>query len=188
MSLINDALKRANQTQPTAPPAEGPALRPHFAPGRTQRSTDWLLPALIVVILVLAAALIWEWFRSDAVASVRARTFPENVMPASAPQPVVAPVPAPVAEKLLPTNSPASNSNAPISSNLTNAPVAPVTPPPPAYKLQSVFFRAKSPAAVINGKTLAIGDHVAGARVTAIDKESVTIITPEGETKVLELP
>jgi hypothetical protein len=63
----------------------------------------------------------------------------------------------------------------------TNAPA-----PQPTYKLQGIYWRPSRPSAVINGKTVYIGNRVENARVTAIDQESVTI-TVHGETKVLSL-
>jgi hypothetical protein len=70
--------------------------------------------------------------------------------------------------------------------------VAPTKPPAMAapetlYKLQGIFWRPSNPSAVINGKTVYIGNRVENARVTAIDQESVTI-TVNGEAKVLSLP
>lgn len=207
MSLINDALKRAKATQPKSPSADGPALmRPDFAPmpRRQTGGNDLVLPALIVVILLLAALLIWQWMRGDAgEIKVRARTVAtfDNVQPAPpenapAANPQSQPVPAP--QVAIPptislpvdTNKPGTNAVVPETLIPTNQlPVTNAPPPAPTYKLQSIFYRAKSPSAVINGKTLFVGDRVGHtARVTAIGQESVTILTVSGETNVLELP
>ncbi|HKQ39762.1 MAG TPA: hypothetical protein VJ063_16915, partial [Verrucomicrobiae bacterium] len=61
------------------------------------------------------------------------------------------------------------------------------SPPPPAYKLQGIYWRPTKPAAVVNGKTVYVGDRVDSARVTAIDQEGVTLLV-EGKPKVLSLP
>ena len=53
MSLINDALKRAKETQPAAAPAAGPDLRPVDSSPRPNK-VGFLLPLLVVVILALA--------------------------------------------------------------------------------------------------------------------------------------
>ncbi|HWF19330.1 MAG TPA: hypothetical protein VG754_08680 [Verrucomicrobiae bacterium] len=198
MSLLNDALKKAKNTQPNASAtADGPILRPDFAQGRVRAGNDFLLPALIVIILLLAALLLWQWFRAETgEIKVRARTIaPSEIVPtgpvheavaASVPQPALAP------EKISATN--ASAATVTPATVVTNAPVvvpvpaAPAPPPPVTYKLQSIFYRAKNPSTVINGKTLFIGDRVAGAHVTAIGQDSVTILTEKGETKVMELP
>lgn len=70
----------------------------------------------------------------------------------------------------------------------TNPPVAIPAPPPAAvYKLQGIYWRPSKPSAVINAKTVYIGDRVETARVTAINQESVTL-TVDGQSKVLLLP
>ena len=201
MSLINDALKRAKTAQPAAAAmADGPALRPDFSPRRSHAGNDFLLPALVVVILALAIILLWQWFRSGhSETAVHARTIetaqpapPTVVAPAQIPAPqtvVVNPQPpfAPAAQPAVAVPIPPQ----PAPSNaqpVVVAPAQPVVPPPPAFKLQSIFYRAKSPSAVINGKTLYIGDRVGTAHVVAITQESATIVTADGETKVLELP
>src|SRR5271165_7164921 len=78
MSLINDALKRAKETQPKGgAPAAGPALRPVNAP-RAERRTDYLLPLLVAIILLLAAVLFALWWQSGlGVVKVRAKSLPE---------------------------------------------------------------------------------------------------------------
>lgn len=212
MSLINDALKRAKATQPKSASAEGPALlRPDFAPmpQRQSRGNDFLLPALIVVILLLAGLLIWQWMRGDAgEVKVRARTIStfDNVQaatsaPAVQPAPIV--IPQPVVQKpqpavaATPEPSPAVAVNAlevtaPASTNSSPNAQSVSVPPPAPYKLQSIFYRAKNPSAVINGKTLFVGDRIgdrlSNAHVTAIGQDFVTIVTRTGETNTLELP
>ena len=56
----------------------------------------------------------------------------------------------------------------------------------PVLKVQGIFFRAKNPAAVINAKTVFIGDQVSNAKVVAITTDSVTIEF-NGNRKVLTL-
>ncbi|MDB6022831.1 MAG: hypothetical protein JWQ04_2688, partial [Pedosphaera sp.] len=145
MSLINDALKRAKATQPkVAAQADGPALRPIIAPRRANAGADFLLPALIVVILLLAGLLLWQWFRGGSGdTKVRARTIatPDVVQPAPAssanPQSAIRNPQFPIAapEKTAPINVPA----APVASQVTTntstaiepAAPAPVATPPP---------------------------------------------------------
>ena len=57
---------------------------------------------------------------------------------------------------------------------------------PATFKLQGIFYRPASPSAVVNTKTVFVGDRIANARVKAIDKQSVTLEVA-GETKVLTL-
>jgi hypothetical protein len=80
MSLINDALKRARQAQPeNLAPADGPWLRPVERAPRGARP-DFLMLALIGVVLVLAGVLLLQWFHSGDLI-VRAKTIPAAPAP-----------------------------------------------------------------------------------------------------------
>ena len=65
---------------------------------------------------------------------------------------------------------------------------APTTPADPlsTLRLEGIFFRSIRPAAVLNGKTVFKGDIIAGARVIAIDRQSV-IVEFGGQQKTLRL-
>jgi hypothetical protein len=170
MSLINDALKRARQAQPeNLAPADGPWLRPVERAPRGARP-DFLMLALIGVVLVLAGVLLLQWFHSGDLI-VRAKTIPA----APAPEAIHA--------------TPASVQTAAVAQPATNLAVAvePAKPPPIVYKLQSIFYFPKNPSAVINGKTVHEGTVVGEARVVAIGQESATILMGSGETNILEL-
>jgi cytoskeletal protein RodZ len=198
MSLINDALKKAKRTEPkNLAPADGPALSPVESAHRSG-GTDSLMISLVAVILLLAGLLLWQWFRGDGLITVRANTAPAEVKPVPAAIASPAPTPAPVASAPSPAVSPVVNSsnvastpavpaNASVSTNLEAA-AQPPKPAPPTYKLQSIFYFAKNPTAVINGKTVSVGSRVVDARVLAITKDSATIQTQAGQTQVLELP
>jgi hypothetical protein len=60
----------------------------------------------------------------------------------------------------------------------------PPRPTVPAFKLQGIFYRAANPSAVINTKTVFVGDQIANGRVKSIGRETVTLDC-DGETKVL---
>lgn len=62
----------------------------------------------------------------------------------------------------------------PASTTSTPATPPPATPKP--IRLQSIFYRLKSPTVIINGKTLAVGDSVDGAKVVSIQRTSVEIV------------
>ena len=64
--------------------------------------------------------------------------------------------------------------------------LSPETPKPVSFRLQGIFYRPGSSSAVVNSKTVFVGDKVSNAKVKAIDKQSVTIELA-GETKVLTL-
>jgi MSHA biogenesis protein MshK len=64
----------------------------------------------------------------------------------------------------------------------TNPPV----PLPPALKLQMVLFSPSRPSAMINGKTVFVGDRIGDARVVAITQTTVSVLQ-DGQTNVLSL-
>jgi len=53
-------------------------------------------------------------------------------------------------------------------------------------RLQGIFYRTASPLAIINGKTVGVGDHFNGIQVVAIDQHSVTLAL-NGEQRVFKL-
>ena len=67
----------------------------------------------------------------------------------------------------------------------------PITTPLPTaervFKLQGLYWRPNRPSAVVNGKTVFVGDPVETARVTAIDQKSVTL-SVNGQSKTLSIP
>lgn len=62
------------------------------------------------------------------------------------------------------------------------------TPKPvfPELKLQGIFYRLNNPSALISGKNVRVGDNIRGAKVLAIERESVTLDF-KGERKTLNL-
>jgi hypothetical protein len=195
MSMINDALKRAKETQPKSTAAAAGPLLEHVNVVRPARRPDLLLPLLVAVILLLAAVLFGLWWHSDlGVVMVRAKSLPEPVQPIhvaeiSKPAPVIAP-PVVMASptNLIANVTNGTNATNALSPNVVLAAVEPPKPPPITYKLQSIFYRPNNPSAVINGKTLYLGSKVGEAHVLAIGKESATIVTASGQTILLELP
>jgi hypothetical protein len=63
----------------------------------------------------------------------------------------------------------------------------PAVPKPPPLRLQVVIYNPSRPSAMINGKTLFIGDHIGEFRLAALTPESATL-TSAAETNVLTLP
>ena len=162
MSLINDALKRASQRPAAAPSTAG--LRPTE---EEQRPNSFPVVTLFIALIPLLA--LGMWFL--------AKGLQLRQQPAPAPVEVVAaraPEPPPAAPAIIVSASPPP-------------PVTPPAPPPPAFKLQGIYWRPTRPSAVVNGKTVYVGDRVESARVTAIDQEGVTI-TVNGESRTLLLP
>ena len=177
MSLINDALKRASQSDRNrAVQAVTRAPLEPVAGGR-----DWsfslALGAGVVVALAMAGWFFGQWWKAgrrsdpikvEAVAAVAQKPAPPPAPAAAAapavPPPAATPAPAPAAT---PAPAPAP----------TPAPAAsPVEAPwPVKLKLMGIFFSKTNPHALINGKTVAQGDEVGGIRVTKIEADRVTV-------------
>ncbi len=83
-----------------------------------------------------------------------------------------------------PEASGASTASATNGTNTASADVQALKPALP--KLQGIVFNPRRPSAVINGKTLFVGDRVAGFRVMAIGRDTATLVGP-GQTNVLTL-
>ncbi|HMP84061.1 MAG TPA: hypothetical protein PKA41_15285 [Verrucomicrobiota bacterium] len=216
MSLINDALRRAKHSQPATTPAEvSHALRPVEATAVAHRnSSNLLLPVLIVVLLVgggLFIGIALSQRGGKGAVTVNARQPAPEVVPQAA-QPVVstpAPQPAvqPVAVVPAPAPQPAVQANAtppvPAQAAVVTMPVAATTatmtneaalvapvevvPPKPALPIvRGIFFNPTRPSAVLNTKTVLVGDSYSGFRVLSITRDGVTVVK-EGVTNVLTL-
>jgi hypothetical protein len=172
MSLINDALKRAAQKPaPIASASEAAAgMRPAEARPRA-------FPVLSLVIVLIPLIALGVWFLAKGLQmDDHLQPSPVEVVTARVSDPEVVESPRPVLQAVV-----APPSNQPVTV------VPAVAPPQPIYKLQGIYWRPVRPSAVINGKTLYIGDRVGVARVTAVDQQGVTLDV-NGETKVLLLP
>ena len=65
------------------------------------------------------------------------------------------------------------------------APAAPPKPEFPALQLQGIFYRPSKPSAVINGRTLGVGDQLGGVKILAIEPQAVKVEF-NGETRTLQ--
>jgi hypothetical protein len=159
MSLINDALKRAKEAQRKNPPPGAPPLTPYNA-RENERDLSWVLPVLIIFLIIVAFFFIVLAFAHHAVRKI------VNAPDAAATQQVetvVAPAPPP------PVIGPAA---------LTNG------NRPPATRVQGIFYDPVHPCAIISGRTVYLGDDVDGMRVTAIARNSITLVG-KGQTNTL---
>jgi len=171
MSLINDALQRAKQTQQSRPPVvSNLELRPKENKGPQNKIPGWLLPVVGAGVLLAGVVAFGPFFRKD----VAARTAPET-------KPVVAK-----------NNAiPASDSHAsvkPAVSGLTNgsAGIPDMAPAPAPLRLQGIMFDPAHPSAMIKGKTVMVGDQIDEFVVTAISPTSATLVSAF-KTNVLTL-
>lgn len=146
------------QTKQSQP--QNPLVRPpSLPPAEPTPPTggNWLAPVLII--LLLAAAGIFVGL-----------SLSKRALPVAAASKVVSAV------KSLPRV---------IKSPVTSNTVAVTAPQLPELKLQGILLAAR-PCAIVNGKTVFVGDQVYGLQITAISKDSVTLQN-ETETKVLSL-
>ena len=153
--------KKLELLAPLPAPVRTPArpadpVATHFAFG---------LIAAALVILIIAGICAWRWL-GNAPTPTTAAALPEtNSVAAASAKPV-----APVVEKMV-------------------AP-APVIAAPPAspfasVRVQGILYRTTSPLAIINNKTVGIGDRFNDIQVLGIDPHSVTLVA-NGERKVFK--
>lgn len=174
MSLINDALKRARESQRNNPPSGVPPLPPVEAPARG--GNGWIL-AVAAVLFLAAVCLVFgpALFGHKAPPPVTAET---PAMPAPPPvEAAPAPAPPPMAAEINAAPVPASETNA--------------LPPPATVaveqlpKVQGIIFNAARPLAIVNGRTVSAGDRVGDFQVEQILKSSVVFQRPDGSQKTL---
>lgn len=183
MSLINDALKRTQQTtQANEPPRldelELRPIEPIQTPPPSEGGGAKRLIWIVVLLVVTANIALWIVFKDRGnETEVAARTAePVAVTP-------VEPEPAPVAEEPEPATAEAVASN-------TAALAAALEPPVierPAFQLKTIVTHPVRPSAMINNRVLFIGDRVEGYTVIAIRKDDVTLALDEDEV-VVSLP
>ena len=166
MSLINDALKRAREKQRNNPPSGAPPLPPVESPARG--GTGWILAVAAVLFLAAGSLILGP-------ALVGHKTPP--TVAAKSPE-----IPAPPPAEAAP--APATNTLPPPATNTNPPPAAPVEQLP---RLQGVIFNAASPLAIVNGKTVGVGDRVGDFQVKQILKSSVIIQRPDGSQKTLTI-
>ena len=176
MSLINDALKRARESQRNNPPTGAPPLPPveHSARG----GAGWILA--VAAVLFLAAVGIFlgpALFAHKAPPTAAVKTTKISTLPTV----VAAPAPNVPASPPKTARTPAA---------LPPTPAANTIPPPavatePLPKVQGIIFNAARPLAIVGGRTVSVGDRVGGFQVKQILKSSVIFQQPDGSQKTL---
>jgi hypothetical protein len=178
MSLINDALKRARDAQPQNPLSGATSLPPVEPPQRD--GPGWMFPvAFILALLVIACIFMGVALMKRPAQPVVAKTVetpaPVPAPAQPAPSPIVAPAPAPAP---VPVAAPPLVTNSPPATNAT----------PPKLKLQGIIsLDPKHPTAIINGKSVDVGDSIGGFRVKAISSSSVQLQRPDGSQQTLKV-
>jgi hypothetical protein len=199
MSLINDALKRATEAQPAGKPT--PEMETTMKPAPQPRTVGlpvYFTPVLLFIVSGACWFLIKGWdVRRQAIASttaipVQAREAEE--LP-DIPTGEGAELPIPENRRFALNDRPspsvplsAGAGTAAVGASAESAPASAAVgeAQPPTFKLQGIFYRPANPSAVVNAKTVFVGDRIANAKVKAIDHQSVTLEVG-GETKVLTL-
>jgi hypothetical protein len=169
MSLINDALKRAKQSQQPAPPAGAQPLPPIEA--EPPRNVGWLFPLLVALLIGAACFFIGVAFfaiRKPAVQITPPIPAPQKTQTAA----IIVPAPPK-------TPLPATTQTVVVST--------PQKTVPPVLKVQGIFYNAVKPEAIVNGMTVFAGDNVNGFRVKLISKTNISFIAPDGTEKTLAL-
>ena len=204
MSLINDALKRANQARQQNPFSAGPVAP--LQPVDDAAGPKWFFRAVIGLLLLMSLGLsgwfFWQGSRADGrsqrvtpvsdSSTATPSTSPSTAESLAQHQPIKVSTNIIVrTNTVAPAQSVETNSSAPLEVTQGAAPTniaLPAVPPSPFadLKLQSIIFREDKPAALINGELLVAGEKVRGARILKIERESVTV-ERGGETNELWL-
>ena len=200
MSLINDALKRTQQTTQTQLPPRLDELELHplepIHPAQQHDGSGAKRILWIVVMLVVTGNIaLWLMFKDrgakDQVEARTARTeLTEPAVTEPEPQPVQAVVeavtPTPAASAHANQSAGASAGTQGLDASLAEQPPA-VELQRPNLKLSTIVSHPVRPSAMINNRVLFVGDRVEGYTVTVIGKDEVTLTKGDDEL-VITLP
>jgi hypothetical protein len=207
MSLINDALRRASQSEKNRPHRPSTPMGMEPVPAARSWRLSAFLAAAGLVALLLACWFFWQWWtvRNDLGSTHVASNFAPPVAPhvvvppvVSAPAPVtpVAPVaPASLVAPAAPANpAPAPVVVVPVVSAVAQSVAPPVATPkavidnpivwPVNLRLSAIFFSRTNPRVLINGNIYGIGDDIQGVILKSIANNKVTLEW-NGHTKEL---
>ena len=166
MSLLNDALKRASQSQ-----QEHDTVRIHLpaacvAAPKPKAGLGWALPVLVILLIIT--------FGAFCTLAILARKPAAPILTASVvPPPIHA---APARPKPAPPQ--------PVTPTVAVTAPAPIWPP---LKLQGITYYNAKWQAIVNGTTVYVGQSVNGFRVAMISRNTVSFIAPDGSHKILAL-
>ena len=207
MSLINDALKRANNATNEPPGGTPPTVGLKAADSDSSGGLDMtkvIGAAVVLALLVGAGWFIWKAVKKpkpQPVAAAKAAAGKTNAAPTAAKPPAVktnagAPPYTPgTSAKADPKAKPQPGK--PVKPG-PGAPAKPAPEPPtktaaaaaapawPDLKLQGIFYRLQNPTARLNGQNVSANQVIDGAKVVAIERDSVTLEF-NGETKTLSM-
>jgi hypothetical protein len=139
-----------------------PGLRP--VESRPGNVIGWILPGVIGFLIVAACLFVGMALATRTVTKAAGKPRPSAAQPVN-PAPVSAPLPTPAAPP----------------------PPASPPPPPPEPKLQGIVYAATGSWAIVDGKTVHVGDRLGGFRVKEISRRNVTLERADGSQKKLRL-
>jgi len=182
MSLINDALKRAKESQQPHHPSSAASLRTIEARPAERPYVSRML--LIVILLLLGSAFAFIGMAMTGRLAKKNLVLPQvaAVRPIAAvfapSQPVKTAVPVVAVAPVAPV-VPVQTAPAPVPVSVVVAPVvvAPALPPlvlPDTLHVQGVAYDPVRPWAIVSSRTVYVGDVVKGVRVMEITRNSVT--------------
>jgi hypothetical protein len=179
MSLINDALKRASQSEKNRPRDAGP----HSAMQPASESRSSIVPTLagvcIFILLAVAGWLVWEALPH------RGNPQPAVALAKEAAPVVVTPPPPQIQPPPLVVMPPA-NTNPPVPPPAPVITSAPLPRPFPELKLQGIYYNRTNPKAAINGQIRAQNEQIGEVRIVTITQNKVTVEW-NGQTRDLNL-
>jgi hypothetical protein len=153
MSRINDALKRLRKNPPPPPENLPLPFRPVIA-NETSPIFEWLIPAVIILLIVISFFFVGWACAHHAVHSIAIQASTNDLESETG---LILPVVAP-----MPTSPPAA--------------IVPELP-----TLQGIFYSATAPTAILDGKNVRPGDQFNQYRVKTITKYTVTLTDAAGK-------
>ncbi len=203
MSLVNDALKRAKDAhdRQAAPPLRSAPLHTlPSAPASAGSRRFWIVLPILAAIAIAGGIGCWLEF-SNRPTSVTTQAEPAQqnpifVKPTKTPLPppapnitetkteLTSPPPPTPAPEVIPPPVVAAGKPAPVA-----PPQLPQPPPNPtgALKLQGILYSATKPAAILNGRTVYVGDSIGGMTISKIAPDRVTVLH-HNQPYVIRLP
>jgi len=175
MSLINDALKRAQEAQrPHSSPRLASLSSLSAPPSQPQKGSFPSRARAVLLLLLMAGGLLWAGLSLPGIFANK-----KTILPPVPPPAILVAAP-PVADVPSPPASPAA-STPPLE-------IAAPAPEPLALadslRLQGIVFDSVQPWAIVSGKTVYIGSLIKGWRVTAITRDSVTVGNNNGSLRL----
>lgn len=190
MSLINDALKRAQEAQRPNTPSSVASLRSIETRPKDRPFISWVL--VVVIFLLLAATFAFiglamtgrmatknvvarQTITAPPVQSVVAPVQPVPPTPAVLNVTPIVPV-VPIAAMAIPVE--------PIPAPVVTSPALPALVLPGTLHVQGIAYDPVRPWAIVSGRTVYVGDLVKGVRVMEISRNFV-IFGSHGQTNLL---